>query len=61
MSTSVVLKVEVRPEGSGFAEVTTWKVEPQGLDLDAVKSKLRILADELEGQGRLDLDDEGNA
>lgn len=61
MSTVVHLKIEVRPEGSGFVETTSWKAEPIGLDVDQVKSKLRLLVDELEGQGRLDLDENGEA
>lgn len=56
--TKVTLTVEVSPAG-GFREVTTWKVEPAGIDLDRIKSKLRTLARELEGQGRLDVGDDG--
>jgi hypothetical protein len=57
---TVTLSVEVR-NADGFRELTTWKVDEPIGGLDSVKRKLRDLADDLAGKGRLDLDDDGKA
>lgn len=56
----VKLSVEVT-NADGYRQVTTWTVEPTPVDLDRIKSQLRLCASDLAGQGRLDLDDEGKA
>lgn len=56
---TVTLSITVADPGGEFKEVTTHRIEPAGLELEQVKSKLRICAEELQGQGRLDLDEEG--
>lgn len=58
-TTTVTLTLTVADSEGEFKETTTHKVEPAGLEVDQIKSKLRTLAEELEGQGRLDLDNSG--
>lgn len=52
---TVTLTIDVRDkEGAEYREVTTFKAEPSGLGLDEVKTRLRQLAKDLDGQEALD-------